>query len=263
MFRFFTCLLLLSIGSLNLTFLNTHTSKADIIDLAPDQFGNLLLVEGEILKKLSPQGKELAFYSNPQFGEPTALSAVDALNPLLFYQESYTLVSLDNRLNESVVLNFLEAGFYDVTLIAQGDEERIWLYDQAQDKLFKYDLIQQKREISSPNITQLSGTENKPIQLISTFNYLYLNVPEKGILRFTVTGAFDQLIPVKKASYIDVNGEILYYLKDHQLHSFHLKTRSTAKLSFQTEVTKPSRIKMKGKQLYVQEGRKIHLYKAD
>jgi hypothetical protein len=196
----------------------------NFVDIAPDQFGNLLILEGDNLKKLDPKGKHIASYSNPGLGTPTQVSAVDALNPLLFYRDANVLVTLDNRLNESVRTNLLEAGFYDVTLVCISDEERIWLYDQAQDKLFRYNLLQAQIEGTTLNLTQLSGTEGKPIQLVSTFNYIYANVPEVGIMRFTATGAFDKTIPLKQLHSFDVEGTKLYCLQDTEITCFDTKT---------------------------------------
>lgn len=256
-------LLLSMLSSVSFVLENTIKSKEALVDFAPDQFGNILAIQGDNLVKLDHEGIKIAAYSNPSFGTPTSLTALDALNPLLFYQETYTLISLDNRLNESTVTNFLEAGFYDVTLVCQGDEERVWLYDQARDKLFNYNILQNKIEVTTLNITQLTGIENKPIQLLSTFNYTYLNIPEKGILRFTATGAFDKVIPLKNIQYFDVSGQELYFLQDSTaaIQSFNMRTSLFSTLSFTAPEKGFESFKVRAKKLYLKQAKTIFAYK--
>ncbi len=251
------------VSSVSFELEHTIKSKETLIAFAPDQFGNILAIQGDNLVKLNPKGDKIAAYSNPSFGTPTSLTAQDALNPLLFYQETYTLISLDNRLNESLITNFLEAGFYDVTLVCQGDEERVWLYDQAQDKLFNYNILQNKIEVTTLNITQLTGIENKPTQLLSTFNYTYVNIPEKGILRFTATGAFDKVIPLKNITYFDVSGQELYFTQDStaNIQSFNMQTSLFSELSLSVPENGFESFKFSAKKLYLKQAKTILAYK--
>lgn len=235
-------------------------SGKNFADMAPDQFGNLLVVEGDNLKKLDPKGKQLAAYSNPALGTPTQISAVDALNPILFYRDANVLVTLDNRLNESVRVNLLEAGFYDITLVCASDEERIWLYDQAQDKLFRYNILQGKIEGQSLNLTQLSGTEVKPIQLVSTFNHIYANLPELGIMRFTATGAFEKTIPIKNITAFDVEANTVFFLKDKEIVGFNTQLKSFRTLLTLGKAFEPNRLYVAGKKLYLQSEQLIKVY---
>ncbi len=240
--------------------LTLEVKGKNFIDMAPDQFGNILVIEGDNLLKLDEKGKVQATFSNPSLGSPTEINALDALNPLLFYREANVLITLDNRLNESVRTNFLEEGFYDVTLVCPSDEERVWLYDQAQDKLFRYNLIQGKIEGRSLNITQLSGSENKPIQLVSTFEHTYVNVPEVGILSFTATGAFEKVIPFKEVAYFDVDRHTLYLLKNNGIERFEMKTKAIEKLILSDVPGGIERIKIRGERLYTQGEKRLGVY---
>jgi len=162
--------------------------------LTADQFGNLYLAYDEELKKLSPQGKELYSYSDPLYGDISAIDALNAMNPLLFYNDVNQLRLVDNRLNESQAYNLLEAGFIDPTLVAYTDEDNIWIYDQIQDRMIRYNLRHSKSTAQSQVITQITNSENQPEALFCSFNYLLLKLPNTGVLVFDALGAYQKTI---------------------------------------------------------------------
>jgi hypothetical protein len=187
-------------GQAQLTFklLKTIPVKKGADLLTADQFGNLFLSYQEELIKLSPQGKELYSYSDPLYGDISTVDALNAMNPLVFYNDVNQLRLLDNRLNESRAYNLLDAGFIDPALVAYTDEDNIWIYDQVQDRLIRYNLRFSKPNAQSLTITQITEYENKPEGLFCSFNNVLLALPGQGLLVFDALGAYEKTVTLPK-----------------------------------------------------------------
>lgn len=208
-----------------------------------DQFSNLYVINNDELKKLDPAGKMIYSYSNPIFGIPETVSAFNALNPQLFYPDLNEIVVLDNRLNEERSLNLVQSGtFLDVSLVDISDQETIWLYDQATDRIYRYNFSDLKVRNQSLNITQITGMENRPNKLISTFDRVYLNIPEKGILIFDATGSYIRYIPLLNAIDIAVYDQTIMALANGKLYRYDLRTFERQELEVELEGIRNIRI---------------------
>lgn len=192
-----------------------NISNVDHIDI--DQFGFTYVSIGEKLTRYDKDFKVIASYSEPLLGDITEVDATNALNPVLWFGETYRVGILDNRLNESQILNLLDLGFYDPKLISVSDEQHLWIYDQSEDKLIRFSLESNKRTNESLNVSQILGAENQPNQLYSSFEKIYLNVPEKGILIFDPLGAFLELIAIPEIDHMVLYKNELYFLKKGQI----------------------------------------------
>lgn len=190
-----------------------------------DQFGNYYLVLDEQIIKLNPKGELLYSYSDPLYGAITNVDALSAMNPLLFYNDVNQIRILDNRLNETQQINLLDAGFIDPFLVAYSDENNIWIYDQVKDQLVRYNLSFRKTNRQSLIITQISGNENRPRALYSSFDRVLLQVPEKGLMIFDAQGSYMKSIPSGENQMIAFDNEMLLQLSDKgALHVTNIKT---------------------------------------
>lgn len=197
----------------------------DAQNFSADQFENLYVLKNDVITKYDISNKEQASFSNPLFGDITAIDVSNALTPIIFFGDTYRVGILDNRLNESASLNLIELGFNDPKLISVSDDQHLWIYDQSIDKLIRYHFENAERTNTSLNISQLLGMENTPTQMVSTFENVFLNVPEKGILVFDATGAFQELIPIPGIRKFHVAGNQIYFIKDEILKSFDRQTK--------------------------------------
>ncbi len=223
-----------------------------------DQFSNIYGIRFDQLRKYDSNGKIIFEYSNPLLGSIHSLSALDPLNLLLFYKDQAQITTLDNRLNESTAIQLIDIGLNDVQLVSQSDENFVWVYDQATDRLYRLDLNRASISNKSLNITQLVQLENQPTQLESTYDNVFLNIPEKGILIFDATGSLLQTVALKHVDYFDVWGERIFYLKQDTVRSIDFKKNTMGKqlwpleevLSFTVEARK----------LYVLKPKKLNIY---
>jgi hypothetical protein len=185
-------------AQLNFTLVKTLEVKAGANFVRADQFSNIYLVYDEELVKLSPTGKKLYSYSDPLYGDISNVDALNAMNPLVFYNDVNQLRLVDNRLNESQAYNLLDAGFIDPAFVAYTDEDNVWIYDQVQDKLVRYNLRHQEVTAQSQVITQITNTESKPSGLYCSFNKVVLEIPGHSALIFDALGAYQTTLSLSE-----------------------------------------------------------------
>ena len=193
-------------------------------DFNVDQFKNIYVVNGTELIKYDPDAEKLYSFSQPILGDIYQVDVQNALNPYVFYRDVNRLVIVDNRLNANAEINFTEYGFLDVQFISFADQNNVWFYDQATDKIYRFNMQMKSTSNQSLNITQISGSENQPRGMISTIDQVYLNVPDKGILVFDAVCAFQKLIPVKDVVSFAVRKKQLYIIQDEKLQIYDLNT---------------------------------------
>lgn len=190
-----------------------------------DQFGDHYLLLGEELQKRFRDKSDPYSYSDPLLGQISKVDALDPMNPILFYNEVNAVHLLDNRLNLQTTYSLLDAGFIDPTLVAYADEQAIWIYDQVQDRVIRFDLRSEKTTRQSVVITPLLSGENRPSDLQSSFNRIMLRIPESGVLLLDAQGSFSQKISTSAEALVCLNKQYLLvyepagYLERHHLES--------------------------------------------
>ena len=180
------------------------------------------------------------------------------MNPLAFFDIANQMVVLDNRLNESYTNTFTDQGYIDVNLISFSDQDHIWLYDQNTDRLYRFNLEQRKKINQSLNITQLTATENEPTELITTFENLYLNVPDAGILIFDAVGAFSKKIAITGASGLSIEKDKLYFIKEKAITELNLKTNLEKK--YYLRGAEPKYLRVQNGKLYCLTEKGLEIY---
>lgn len=228
---------------------------------AVDQFGNLYLLSGDELLKLDSRGKKLYSYSNPLLGEIYQVDVFNPLKPYVYFKDANRFAVLDNRLNESEQLNLTEQGFLDVQFMSFSDQQNMWLYDQAQDKLFRFNIPDRQITNQSLNITQLLGSENQPRDLVTTVHNIYMNVPSQGVMMFDATGAYQKLLPIKGLTDFDVKGNTLFGLKEGKVLLYDLETSQLLPVLFPQQNIRS--LCFAGGRLYLFDGQQLYRYIAE
>ncbi len=226
-----------------------------------DQFGNLYTVSGFEIKKFSSEGEELNAYANPVLGQIYEIDVLNPLAPYLFFKDANQMLVVDNRLNEKGGLNFNDYHFIDVQLISFSDQENVWFYDQASDKLFRFNIRRKQSTNTSLTITQIVGSENNPTGMVSSIDKVYLNIPTKGIYIFDATGAFTSIIPIKDAEIIDVEGKQLIAVNNNQVIFYNLRTGTSR--SWEPEIDEIKDIRLFNRKLFLFDGDDLKVFEAN
>jgi hypothetical protein len=225
-----------------------------------DQFGSIYTVQGNEIRKHSEEGEQIYSYANPVLGDIYEIDLLNPLAPYLFFRDANQMVVLDNRLNDKGQLNFNDLHFIDVQLISFSDQENVWVYDQANDRIYRLNIRSRAVTNQSLTITQIVDAENRPTAMVSSIDKVYLNIPGEGIYIFDATGAFSGIIPLKEVSLFDVEGKLLIAVIRGQLTFYNLTTGNTE--SWDPELGDIRDLRLFNSRLYLFDGSKLRIYQA-
>lgn len=168
--------------------------------------------------------EEMAFYKKGPDGDYVfkdfslgVIDKVDIINPLkimLFYQQTNTVVFVDNRLNEVDRFSFNELQqFVNIGAAGNAGNSRLWLFniDSQQLELFDYRL-ERKLQSSLP-------MEGNLVAMASNFNYCYLLFKDK-LITYNVYGSFLSEIPIENGKLIAQNDEDVWVVKNNTVFSY-------------------------------------------
>ena len=159
-----------------------------------DQLGNLYFanMNNEIYKQ-DATGKQIGYYSNNQLGNVGRIDATSPLKVLVFYPAFNTGVVLDRRLLETSRFNLIEMGFGEIELVAFSRDGTIWIFDDHEQRLYKVD---QKGNVllKGGDLRLVFDERLQPLQMTEAGEYLYLAVPDRGLMIFDLFGQYKSQI---------------------------------------------------------------------
>jgi len=180
-----------------------------------DNTGNYYSVslQNEILKH-QQDGTLLATYDDKTRGEISSVNTSIPLELFLFYQDQHQIVYLDNTMSQKSTIDLEQYDLTQVSLACPSYDKGIWVYDEFDFELKKYD---NKLNLvhKSGNLNSIVGTSMAPV---------YLNNPTSGILVLDIYGTYSKTIPILAIDQFQVKGDYIYYLKENELHSYNVKT---------------------------------------
>lgn len=123
--------------------------------LAYDAFDNCYTVENNIFQK--NKGKEKWEYKNVSLGKITKVDIQNPLKIVLFYEDFNTVILLDNQLNESQRINFLDFPTpINATAIGIASQNQLWVYNSLSQQIGRYDYLKKEyKTISTPLPTKI------------------------------------------------------------------------------------------------------------
>jgi hypothetical protein len=183
------------------------TIKDDLSYFTTDNLENIYTTRKHELKKFRPDGSLWLRFSNISLGD---ISFVDVTNPLkilVFYKDFSRIQFLDNMLSErSPVIQLQGLGFDQTVATCTSFDNGFWLFDQLNFELVRFN---QDFAITQDvkNLNQIVGYEFIPNFLTEHNNWLYINVPEKGILVCDIYGTYFKTIPITRLTDFQVEGD--------------------------------------------------------
>lgn len=230
--------------------------------MTTDKLGNVYVVgEGNQVIKYNSLGIAESNFSNKYLG---TLKWVDATNPLkvlLFYPDFNHVTTLDNKLSLRTEVPLRDLNILQPVLICASVNEGFWIFDQ-QDFQLKRLSLDLKIIQESGNITQLTGVELHPTQLIESNGYVYLNNPGTGVLVFDLFGTYYKTIPIKNIVSMQVQGDDLFYFRDGKLTAFHIKSlqEKEVELPYKSD-SLIINIRVEEQKIYVLKKEQVNIYK--
>ena len=196
------------------------TIEGDYKDFSIDNLGNLFLIStANQIKKLDNKYDSVAIFNNSkQYGDLFSIDVSNPLKVLVYYKDYVTILTLDRQLNRKNVIDLRQQNIFQVSAIAQSFDNKIWLFDEEDNKLKKID-ENGKLLLSTPDFRLLfdSSPTFIPNKMIDMNGLLYLYHPKGGWKLFDYYGGF-------KTQYAFLNWQDVSvvdgFLKGHNKNTF-------------------------------------------
>lgn len=204
--------------------------------LSVDRAGNLYSAgTDQNIRKYDPSGKLTATYSPTKMGEITLLESWNSISTIAYYKDFQEFVLLDRFLTLKSVVPISSdiSGFTRLATIAS--DNNIWLIDDSDFSLKKWDITYQNLLIHNPLNLQLKD-KNYNFAFIREYqNNLYLIDEGQDLLIFDILGNYKRSIPITNANNIGMWKSSMYFTMGHQFQLTDLYTGShkTLALEFQ------------------------------
>ena len=218
--------------------------------LTTDKLQQFYLVDpdNEVIK-FNAKGKELFRFSNNQLGDLAHLDATDPFNVLLYYPDYLKVLTLDRTLNLTGEFDLQDLGLLYAQAVGMTNDNQLWVYDE---NVFKLRKVNRSGEIllESNDMSLLLDEAVNPNFLIERDNWVYLNVPSKGILVFDNFGRYAKLIPILTERFDIWKGHLVYQ-ENEKLLAFHLRSLLTKELQGITKLEPGDQVRLQGDLMYV------------
>lgn len=210
------------------------TRKADFVletkanAIVSDHLANVYTIEGDRFIKYDAQLRSLKEFSNKNFGDITSADVTNPLRILLYYREFGRIVFLDNTLSQNGEPLALEKiGYPLATLAASSYDNGLWIYDQPNFELLRFD---NNLNLTSRtgNLSQILGLELQPDFLLEKDNRVFLNNPATGILVFDVFGTYMKTEAIFRLHTFQVMDDNIVYFSEGHLTMLNIKTEETS-----------------------------------
>lgn len=195
-----------------------------------DLQGNVFLTMGSTLDSYTADGVKLQNFSDPTWGSISRVDAGIASKILVFYQESGTVLLLNNELSPiNGPQSLFDKGLMTVTLAAMGNPNKIVLYDETNQDLIITDLS--LNTLSQTHITFPGEFHPTDMQVVPEHRIALLDTLH-GICLFDFFGTYEKMIPIPEVQTMQLMKDQIIYLKDKTLYRYTLPTE-TSPLSIQ------------------------------
>lgn len=180
------------------SFILIKTMKADVVDVAMDNFDNLYIVSGKgQIKKFNAAGDSVGIYNQVRnFGKIFTLDVSNPLKILLFYKDFSTVVVLDRFLANQSTLDLRKFSILNPSAIGNSYDNNIWVFDEYDNKLKKID-EQGNKLLETADFRIAFNQSISPQKIINDNGLVYLADSLNGVFVFDNYGAFKRRISVK------------------------------------------------------------------
>lgn len=256
LFIFF--LLISQIGvAQSLTSVSTLPLKVDRF-IGIDTYKNTYFIKDREINKQGPKGDFR--FTDLQLGRITSVDIINPLKVIVFYQDTNTVVMLDNKLSEIERINFNNLPqFMNVSTATNAGNKSLWLFNVDTQQLELYNYAAKLQTVVSQPFP------GKLISQASNFNYCF-TLTEKKLRAFNIYGSILNEIDSEGYEKIIQQNENIIALKDNSL--YYLPDFAKRQAEDMGDKTKLETTKMEIKDLqlsndflYIYDGNNLHTFK--
>ncbi len=232
-----------------LTFVDSTALQADVF-VGKDAYRNTYFIKDNVFYKL--EGNKEFTFNDYSLGKLTRADIINPLKILLFYQETNTVVFVDNTLNEieRINLNNLPDSVFARSVTNTGNN-MIWVYNEIAQQLFLYNYRSKQFVFISPYF------DENLIYQTSDFNYCYLLFTDKLIVVNTY-GSILFSFPVSGFSKIVLYKQNLIGVKNNKL--FYITQEDIQPIKIPIPEITIKDLQLFEEFLYIYDGKKTHTF---
>lgn len=223
-----------------------------------DNYKNAYFIKDRVLKKQGPDGNFL--FNDLQLGRITSIDIINPLKVIAFFQDTNTVVMLDNKLNEIERINFNNLPqFLNVSTATNAGGNSLWLFNVDTQQLEMYNYGSKLQTVVSQPFP------GKLLSQASNFNYCF-TLTEKKLRAFNIYGSILNEVPSEDYEKIVQQNENLVALKENALYYLPDFARRNETVNHTTVMLKLPEITIKDLQLtndflYIYDGENLHTFK--
>jgi|SRR5688572_90848 len=193
------------------SFLLLKTIRGDIASFTVDNLDNIYILNSSgQLKKLDAAGDSVAIYNNVrQFGKVSYIDVSNPMRVLLYYKDFSTVVMLDRLLNVRNTIDLRQQDIFQVQAIGLSYDNKIWLYDELNNKLKKID-EDGKLLFETTDFRQLFDQAPLFTSISDHDGFIYLYDTLKGVFVFDYYGALKNKIALTGWKNFKVAGRYIF-----------------------------------------------------
>lgn len=223
-----------------------------------DNYKNSYFIKDRVINKQGPDGNFL--FNDLQLGRITSVDIINPLKVVVFFQDTNTVVMLDNKLNEIERINFNNLPqFMNVSTATNAGNNNLWLFnvDTQQLELYNYGAKLQT-VVSQP-------FPGKLLSQASNFNYCFA-LTENKLRAFNIYGSILNEIDSEAYEKIIQQNENLIALRENCLYYLPHFAQPNVEISQGTTKLEIPEMEIKDLQLsndilYIYDGKYLHTFK--
>ncbi len=267
MIRLFTIFLFLSLyatltyGQTDTFFRKIKTVEGDIVSFTIDNLDNVyLLNSNNQVKKIDANGDSVAIFNQvKRFGQASLIDVSNPLKVLLYYRDFATIVVLDRLFNIRNTIDLRKNNILQVRAIGQSYDNKIWLYDELENKLKKID-EEGKLLMETPDFRQLFDQAPVPQKIFDQDQFVYLFDSTKAIYVFDYYGTLKNKILISGWQNFKVAGRYIYGSKDTTLYRYDIRTFRMDEWPLPQDLYKSNSFNFSSTRLYALKNGQLDIY---
>ncbi len=222
-----------------------------------DNFKNTYFVRDRVLHKQGEDGNFI--YNALQLGRITSVDIINPLKVVVFFQDTNTVVLLDNKLSEIERITFNNMrDFLNVGAATNAGNNNFWLFNMDTQQLEIYNFREKRQTVVSQPLP------GKLLSQASNFNYCF-TLTENKLRAFNIYGSLLNETTHDGYERIEQSNENVVALKDNSLFFIPDFARrnggpmdETVRLEIPEMTVKD--LQLIGDILYIYDGRSLHTF---
>lgn len=225
--------------------------KGDIVHFAVDNLDNIYVLNSRNqIRKYNANGDSVAIFNDVRkFGQVTYMDVSNPLKVLLYYKDFATVVMLDRFLNVRNTIDLRRSNILQVQAIGQSYDNKIWVYDELENKLKKIDedgaLLQE-----TADFRLLLQQAPAPVRIFDENKYVYLYDTLKGVYVFDYYGTLKNNLLIRHWQNFKVAGKYIYGSRADSLYRYEMVTLLTYQWKLPSEIRNSAAFNFSSNRLY-------------